>query len=529
MKSAVETLDATKVKLTVEVESAELAPSIEHAYKHIAEQVNIPGFRKGKVPARIIDQRVGRPAVLEHAINEGMPAFYRQAATEAEIRPMGQPQIEVTEVPMEADGSLKFTAEVEVRPEIEIPALDGVKLTVAAAEVTDADIAARLDALRERFGTLVGVDRPAAEGDYVVIDLTATIDGEEVDSVSGVSYQIGSGNMLEGLDEALTGLSTDETTTFKAPLAGGDHEGKESVVTVTATAVKQRELPEADDEFAELASEFDTIDELTDDLRNQVAESKINDQAVEARDALLAHLVEAVEFPVPQGAVEAEVHRHLEGENRLEDDEHRTEVTGQATEALRNQILLDTLAEKLEVQVAQNELLEYLVGASKQYNMDPNQFIQSLDQNGQIPAMVGEVARSKALAVALRDVEVVDSEGKAVDLSEFIGSEEDDAADAAAEAELAGGEAAEPEAEDAATAIPAEDEAPAAAEKPAATKAPAKKAPAKKAPAKKAAAEDEAAADEKPAATKAPAKKAPAKKAPAKKAPAKAKADADKA
>ncbi|GIJ00295.1 trigger factor [Sediminihabitans luteus] len=452
MKSAVETLEPTKVKLTVEVEYSELESSIAHAYEHIAEQVNVPGFRKGKIPPRIIDQRVGRGAVLEHAINESLPGFYRQAVTEAELRPMGQPEVEVTEVPVGTDGSLHFVAEVEVRPEIEIPSLEGLELSVSASEVSDEDVNERLESLRERFGTLVGVDRPAAEGDFVVIDLAATLDGEEVDSVSGVSYQIGSGNMLEGLDEALTGLSAEETTTFNAPLAGGDHEGKEAEVTVTATTVKQRELPEADDEFAQLASEFDTLAELTDDLRSQVADAKVSDQAVEARDALLAHLLEVVEIPVPQGAVEAEVHRHLEGENRLEDDEHRAEVTEQATEALKNQILLDTLAEKLEVKVAQNELLEYLVSASRQYGMDPNQFIQSLDQNGQIPAMVGEVARSKALAVALRGVKVVDASGAEVDLTDFVGSDEEDAAEAA---ETATDETATDEA-------PAEDEAPAA-------------------------------------------------------------------
>ena len=435
MKSAVETLDPTKVKLTVEVEYDELKPSIDHAYKHIAEQVNVPGFRKGKIPARIIDQRVGRAAVLEHAINDGLSGFYRQAVNETGIRPLGQPDVEVTEVPLDAEGALHFTATVEVRPEIEIPALDSVKLTVEAAEVSADDIAERLDALRERFGTLVGVDRPAAEGDFVVIDLKAVIGDEEIDSVSGISYQIGSGNMLEGLDEALTGLSAGETTTFKAPLAGGDHEGKESEVTVTATSVKQRDLPEADDEFAELASEFDTIEELKADLREQVASIKTSNQAVEARDALVKHLVENTEIPVPQGAVEAEVHRHLESEGRLEDDAHRAEVVVDATNALKNQILLDTLAEQLKIKVAQNELLDYLVNASRQYGMDPNEFIQSLDQGGQIPAMVGEVARSKSLAVALRQVEVKDSEGNVVDLSEFIGSDEEDAAaDAAAAA-----------------------------------------------------------------------------------------------
>ncbi|GAA4718694.1 trigger factor [Isoptericola chiayiensis] len=433
MKSAVETLEPTKVKLTVEVEYDELKPSIDHAYKHIAEQVNIPGFRKGKVPPRIVDQRIGWGAVVEHAVNEGLSGFYRDAIGAEELRPLGQPEVEVTQIPEKAgEGQLSFVAEVEVRPELELPELSGIDLTVETTEVSDEDVAERLESLRERFGTLVGIDRPAAEGDYVVIDLKAVIGDEEIDSVSGVSYQIGSGNMLDGLDEALTGLSAEETTTFTTKLAGGEHEGEEATVTVTATSVKERELPEADDDFAQMASEFDTIDELKADLREQAASTKTNDQAVAARDALLEKLLEAVDVPVPSGVVEAEVHRHLEQEGRLEDDEHRAEVTVDATKAITNQILLDTLAEKLEVQVGQGELIEYLVQASQQYGMEPQQFIQTLDQSGQIPAMVGEVARSKALAVALRDIEVKDSEGNVVDLTEFIGSAEDDEAAAAA-------------------------------------------------------------------------------------------------
>ena len=444
VKSAVETLDPTKVKLTVEVEYDELKPSIDHAYQHIAEQVTIPGFRKGKVPARIIDQRVGWGAVVEHAVNEDLGRFYAQAAQEAKLRPLGQPAVEVTEIPVKAgEGSLKFTAEVEVRPEIELPELSGLDITVDASEVSDEDVTERLDALRERFGTLVGVDRPAAEGDYVVIDLKAVIGDEEVDSVSGISYQIGSGNMLEGLDEALTGLSAGETTTFKATLAGGEHQGEEADVTVTATSVKQRDLPEADDDFAQLASEFDTLEELTADLREQVASAKKGNQAVAARDLLVEKLLEATEIPVPQGAVEAEVHRHLESENRLEDETHRAEVTEDTIKALKNQILLDTLAEKLEVKVGQGELVEFLVQTSRQYGMEPQQFIASLDQGGQIPAMVAEVARSKSLAMALRQIEVKDGEGNVVDLSDYIGSDE---ADKAAEAlENAAAEAAKAE------------------------------------------------------------------------------------
>ncbi|GIG35798.1 trigger factor [Cellulomonas pakistanensis] len=458
MKSAVETLEPTKVRLTVEVPYDELKPSIDHAYSHIAEQVNIPGFRKGKVPPRIIDQRVGRPAVMEHAVNEGLSGFYAEAVRENKLRPLGQPEVDVTKVPGlvagDTDGDLVFTAEVEVRPEIEIPSLDGLSVTVDASEITDEDVQGRLDALRERFGTLVGVDRPAADKDFAVIDLVAKIDGEEVDTVSGVSYQIGSGNMLEGLDEALTGLSAGETTTFSTTLVGGEHAGEQAEVTVTASSVKERELPEADDDFAQMASEFDTVDELLADLREQATKVKGQNQAVQARDLLLEQLLEQIEIPVPAGAVEAEVHRHLESEGRLEDDTHRAEVTEQAQTALRNQILLDTLAENLEVKVNQGELVDYLVSASRQYGMDPNTFIQTIDQQGQIPAMVAEVARSKALAVALRHVAVVDPAGEAVDLSEYIGTDADDAADAAADAATAAAEGDEDATE--ATEAPAE-------------------------------------------------------------------------
>ncbi|NCT91741.1 trigger factor [Cellulomonas sp. APG4] len=432
MKSAVETIDATTVKLTVEVSHDELKPSIDHAYEHIGSQVQIPGFRKGKVPARILDQRVGRPAVIEHAVNDGMAGFYRQAVNEADLRPLGQPEIEVTAIPAltEAEGGLTFTAQVEVRPVLELPELESLTLTVDDVEVTDADVDERLDGLRERFGTLVGVDRPAAEGDFVVLDLRATIDDEEIDSVSGISYQIGSGNMLEGLDEALTGLSAGETTTFETALAGGERAGENATVTVTATTVKERELPAADDEFAQMASEFDTIAELRDDLRGQAARAKGSQQAVQARDLLLEKLKDGLEIPIPNGVVEAEVHRHLESEGRLEDDTHRAEVTEEARTALADQILLDTLAERLEVKVGQNELLDYLVNASRQYGMDPNTFIKTVDEQGQIPAMIAEVGRSKAVAVALRRVSVVDGGGAAVDLTEYIGSDEDDTAEA---------------------------------------------------------------------------------------------------
>lgn len=467
MKSAVENLEPTRVKLTVEVSYDELKPSLDHAYAHIGEQVNIPGFRKGKVPPRVLEQRVGRAAVIEHAVNDAVPGFYNQAVAETSVRPMGQPSINVTELPAVTGtpgGQLVFEAEVDVRPEIELPDLAGIELTVDDVTVSDEDVQESLDALRERFGSLVGVDRAIADGDFVVIDLNAKVGDEEVDSVSGVSYQIGAGNMLEGMDEALVGAAAGETRTFKAPLAGGEHAGEEADVTVTATAVKERDLPEADDDFAQLASEFDTIEELRADLRTKAQSDKAADQAVQARDLLLAKLVEATDFPVPAGAVESEIRRHLQAEGKPEGDPHGEEVREEVVTGLRDQLLLDIVAEKFAVAVTQNELLEFLVSNAQQYGMEPNEFIQAAAQTGQLEAFSGEIARNKALAVALRSVTVKDSSGAVLDLSEFIGSDELDAAgpegasaDSSESAESA--ESADsPESADSAGSAPAADE-----------------------------------------------------------------------
>ena len=445
MKSAVETVDPTRVKLSVEVQHDELAPSVDAAYKDIAKQISVPGFRKGKVPPRIIDQRVGRAAVMEQAVNSALPDFYRQAVTESGVRPLGQPSIEVSEVPELSGegGQLAFVAEVDVRPQIELPDLASVTVTVSSSEVTDEDVEARLVGLRERFGTLTGVDRPAEHGDFVVLDLAAEIDGVEVDSVSGISYEIGSGNMLEGLDEALVELAAGESNTFETSLAGGEHAGEQAKVTVTATAVKRRELPEADDEFASLASEFDTMDELLDDLRSQAALGKRADQVGEARAELLRILVESSDFPVPAAVVDAEVDRHLEDEGRQDDVAHREEVREEATEALRSQLLFDAIGESLNVSVSQQELLEFLYQSAQQYGLDPQTFLTQAQQAGQLPAFVAELARTKAVALALREVKVVDGDGNEVDLTPLIGSAEQDAVESAAREAAAAAAAAE--------------------------------------------------------------------------------------
>jgi trigger factor len=420
--TTVERLSPTRVKLNITVTPEELKPSITHAYQHIAESVNIPGFRKGKVPPPIIDQRVGRGEVISHAVNEGLDKFYRDAATEQGLKPLGRPSADIVKLPNEKDfsGDLEVVVEVDVRPDFTLPKYDGLKLEVEPVAVTPDEVETELENLRGRFGTLVTVDRPAKTGDFLSLDLVATIGGAEVDTASNISYELGSGELIDGIDEALDTLTAGESTTFESALLGGDHEGEKAQIAVTLLSVKERELPEADDEFAQIASQFDTIGELRADVRAQLEKSKGFSQSIEARDKIVDVLLEKLDIPVPQGLIDDEVHRHLEGEGRLEDDEHRKEVSESSEKTFRTQILLDAIAEAEEVKVGQNELTTYVVQASAQYGMEPGEFVKVLDQNGQLPGVVGEIARSKALATVLSKAKVVDTKGKAVDVSDFV-------------------------------------------------------------------------------------------------------------
>ncbi len=421
MKTTVEKLSPTRVKLNISVTPEELKPSITHAYEHIGSQVNIPGFRKGKIPPQLIDQRVGREEVLNHAVSDGLDKFFRQAVTEEKIRVLGRPEADVKTWPEVKDfsGDLEITVEVDVRPEFALPKYDALKLTVDSVEVSADDVKDELDNLRSRFGTLVTVDRPAKSGDFAQLDLVAKIGEEEVDSATSISYEVGSGELIEGIDEALDSLSAGESTTFESVLLGGDHEGETALISVSLLAVKERELPEADDDFAQIASQFDTIKELKADIKTQVEKSKSFGQGAQARDQIVDELLKLVEIPIPAKLVEDEVHRHLENENRLEDDAHRAEVVISSEKTFRSQILLDSIVEAEEIKVSQDELTSYLVQGAAQYGMEPGEFIQVLDKNGQIPGMIAEVARSKALATVLGKAKVVDSKGKAVDVSAF--------------------------------------------------------------------------------------------------------------
>ena len=430
MKISVRNLEPTKVKLTVTVEPEELNPYLDAARKEIAKQVNVPGFRKGHVPGKIIDQRIGFAAVAGEAVNDAVPELYSKALDEKKIRPMAQPEFDVQDVPQSANDEtkLKFTATVERRPDIELPEIDGLEIAISKPEVKDEDVDKRLETLRQRFGTLVGVDRPAAKGDFANIDLTAEIDGETVDSQEGVSYELGSNPMLDGLDEALDGLSAGEETTFEGTLEAGEHEGQKATVKVKVNSVKAEELPELNDEFASEASEFDTLDELKADIRKAAAQDAEGRQATEARDAFIAKLQEGLEIPVPKGVKANMVEEQLKG--MTPDPEKATkEQKAQAEETvekdLRDQMVLDALAEKLDVQVSQSDVFNFLASIAQQYGMDPNNFIQAIIKNGQLGSAVQEVGRSKGLLAGMRAVKFT-ADGEVVDLSAFLGEAAED-------------------------------------------------------------------------------------------------------
>lgn len=527
MKSTVEQLEPTRVKITAEVPYDELKPAVEAAAKKLSQQVNIPGFRRGKVPMRVLENHIGRAALIEQAVNDSLDGYYQELLVANEITPLGPPSADVTEWPNmtgKPGGKLAFAIEVDTRPEIELPAFSDITLTAEKPEVTDEDVEERLTEMRQRFATLKSVDRKVADNDFVSIDMEATIDGETVDSVSGVSYQLGSGQMLDGIDEALTGMAAGETTTFTSTLAGGEHEGEEAEVTVTVHSVKEQELPEADDDFAQLASEFDTIEEFRSDLAEQAEKDKLSEVVFASRDLLLEELKNRLEVPVPAGVIDAEVERQKEaaGDEKVDEKELRSETE----DALRTQLILDAVVEKLEVEVEQDELLQFMLQQAQMYGIEPQQFIQAAAQTGQIGAFSGELTRNKALIEALKDVKVVDEDGKDIDINSVLKEDDEAAEDNAKAAAAQATEPAEEKSEDKAEDKPKKATAKKTATKKSETKkSETKKAPAKKAPAKKTAAK-KSETEEEGEAKKAPAKKAPAKKTAAtktetKKAPAK--------
>jgi trigger factor len=418
VKSSVEVLSPTRVRLDVEVAYSELESHVANAYKKVAAQVNIPGFRKGKIPAAMIDQRVGRGAVIDEAINSALPEFYGQAAREHKVAVIGRPEVDVKE--FVDNDKLVFAVEVDVRPEVVLPDFSKITIEVDDVKVEDSDVDEQIESLRTRFGTLTSVEREVKMGDFATLDMTAFIDGAEVDGgqANDISYEVGSDKMIPGLDEILIGMKAGDVKQFETELVG-QQEGEKGEVKATVKAVKERELPPVDDAFAKLASEFDTLAELKADFVVRLERVKKMEQGAQARDRLVEKLLADNEIPVPDNLVELEVNDHLEGEGRMEDAEHRAEVDGQVRSSLKSDFLLDAIVQAEDVQISEIELTEYLVRTSQRYGMAPQQFAEELQKAGQIQQLVAEVTRAKALASVLGRITVKDASGNVIDLEEL--------------------------------------------------------------------------------------------------------------
>ena len=521
MKSSVENLSTTRTKLTIEVPFEELKPEFDKAYKSLAQQVNMPGFRKGKVPAKILEARLGRGVVLDQVINEMLPSRYSQAVEENDIKALGQPEIEIAE--LEDGKHITFTAEVDVRPEIEVPDFSDISVEVAPLKADDEAIDAELKNLQARFGTLKPADRAVKKGDFVSIDLSATIDGETVDEATteGLSHEVGNDSLIEGLDDALIGMKEGEESTFTSKLVAGEHADEEAEVTVKLGSVKERELPELDDDFAQLASEFDTLDELKESLKGQVEQQLKNTQAGEIRDKVLAAALEKTEFDLPESVVKEQVDAQIQqiiqqfgGDEKVFEsmlavqdmtrEKFEEDARSSAEDSVRTQLFLDAVADEEKPEVSQEELMDHIAFTANQYGMDPNQFIMQLQQAGQLGSLFADVRRGKALALNIAKTSVKDTDGADVDPKEYFGDPEADAdkADSAKEDKAA----------EKPKKAPAKKSTKSTAKKAAAKKSTAKKSTTKKAPAKKTAAKKS---------TKSTAKKSTAKKSTTKKTAAK--------
>jgi trigger factor len=462
VKTDVEELTPTRVKLTIEVPFEELKPSLDKAYKALSQQVRLKGFRPGKVPARLIDQYVGRGAVLQEAVNDALPELYGRAVEESELFVLGQPDVEITN--LDDGNEFAFTAEVDIRPKFEVPDYEGLEVTVEDAVVTPDEVEETIGNLRERFAQLKGADRPVEEGDFVSIDLSAKVGEDDVEDArtSGYSYEVGSRSSVEGLDEALLGLNAQDTKTFTSTLVAGDHAGQEADVTVTVQSVKIKEVPEFDDEFAQLASEFDTIGELRADVRKRLERQKRLQQIASARDKALEALLEKIDIPLPEAVIENEIARRneqldqqLQYAGLTKDDylaseektaeEFDTEVADAARLAVKGGFVLDQLALQEELGVENEELSEYVVTQAMQMGLQPQQLAQHLTESGQIPALVSEVLRSKSLEVLLEHVKIVEESGAELDL-EALRGEIDGESEAGEEVEATEAATVEPDA-----------------------------------------------------------------------------------
>ena len=432
MQTTVQETDKHKVKLTVEIPTDRFGKDLDAAYRRVAQQVKVPGFRKGKAPRRVIDAQVGREAVVAEFLEDAVPTYYREAIRENELAPITDPDIALEQV--EEGKPLVFTATVEVRPRLQLEesAYRGVRVERPPTEVTDREVDELLDRLRDRFAELDPVSRPAKAGDYVVIDLRATVHGEDVPEASRPDYlyEVGSGEFVEKLDQELEGKRAGEILKFNATLPDrmGERAGQEVSFQVLVKEVKAKRLPEADDEFAKTASEFDTLEELRQSLREQLGQNKERGADAEVRDRALLALVNAVDVDLPDTLVDEETeHRVQHARERAEQagltlqqvldaqgfDElrFRSDARTHSLRAIKADLVLEAVARNEDIQVTAEEIGNEIGLLASSLGREPKDVARTLERTGQVVTLAGDIIRSKALDWIVEHADIV-SEGE---------------------------------------------------------------------------------------------------------------------
>lgn len=427
MQTSVERIDTHKVKLRVEVPPEEFGKDLDRAYREVAQQVRIPGFRKGKAPRKVIDVQVGREAVLGEFLEDAVPGYYREALRENDLAPIADPDLDVEQ--LEEGKPFVFTATIEIRPRLKLEASEyrGVEVERPAVEVSEEEVERMLDSLRERFAELEPVTRPARSGDYAVIDLRATIHGEEVPEGTRTDYlyEVGSGELGSKLDAELEGKRAGEILKLNDRLseAAGERAGQEVSFQVLVKEVKGKKLPDLDDGFARTASEFDTLEELRGALREQIRSSKERAADAEVRDRVLQTLIDRVDVELPETLVDREIeHRVLHARERAERlgvtldrllsaqgvDElrFRADARDHAVRAIKADLVLEAVARAEDIQVTAEEIGSEIAGLAASLGREPEEVARSLDRTGQVVSLAGDIIRSKALDVLVEHARI---------------------------------------------------------------------------------------------------------------------------
>ena len=446
MKTLVEPLEGNKVRLSIEVDESEFEPALDAAFKRIAREVRLPGFRPGKAPRKLLEARLGVGVAREEAIREAVPGYYTDAVVEHDVDVIAQPEIDITGG--QEEGPVTFDAVVEVRPVVEVAGYGSLRVELPSPVVTEADIDEQVERMRAQYADLVTVDRPAADGDIVKIDIDGSRDGEPIEglSASGYAFEVGLGTLVPELDENLRGASAGDHLEF----SGDDHHHDDDELdeeghaphgpidfVVDVEEVQEKVLPDLTDEWAKEASEFDTIDELRDDLRARMTRSRAAQAESNLRERTAEALAALVDVELPEPMISNEMQQRIQDlALRLQAQglnlEQYLAMTGQpqeqfveslremANEAVQVDLALRAVALAEGIEATEDELDEEFAGVAERIGESPERVRSEFERNGQVSDVRSDLRKRKALDWLVEQVEIVDPDGNPIDRADLL-------------------------------------------------------------------------------------------------------------